>query len=43
MPEDRFRVAVLDDYERFCASVPAYEEAARLADIRGDGAQAHHR
>ena len=34
MPEDRFRVVVLDDYERFCASVPAYEEAARLADIR---------
>ncbi len=34
MPENRFRVVVLDDYERFCASVPAYEEAARSADIR---------
>ena len=34
MSEDRFRVVVLDDYERFCTGVPAYEEAARLADVR---------
>ena len=34
MSEDRFRVVVLDDYERFCTGVPAYEEAAGLADVR---------
>ena len=34
MSENRFRVVVLDDYERFCTGVPAYEEAARLADVR---------
>ena len=34
MSEDRFRVVVLDDYERFCTSVPAYLEASALADIR---------
>ena len=34
MAEDRFRVAVLDDYERFCTTVPAYQEAAGLAEIR---------
>ena len=34
MPDDRFRVVVLDDYERFCTTVPAYREAAGLAEIR---------
>ena len=33
MSGDRFRVVVLDDYERFCTTVPAYEEAAGLADV----------
>ena len=32
--QDRFRVVVLDDYEKFCTGLPAYEEAARLADVR---------
>ena len=34
MSDDRFRVVVLDDYEKFSTGVPAYEEAARLADVR---------
>ena len=33
MSGDRFRVVVLDDYEGFCTTVPAYEEAAGLADV----------
>ena len=33
MSDDRFRVVVLDDYEGFCTTVPAYEEAAGLADV----------
>ena len=34
MSDDRFRVVVLDDYERFCTGVPAYREAAGLADVK---------
>ncbi len=34
MPDDRIRVVVLDDYEKFCTRVPAYREAAKLADVR---------
>ena len=33
MSEDRFRVVVLDDYERFCTTVPAYREVAAVADV----------
>ena len=33
MSDDRFHVVVLDDYEGFCTTVPAYEEAAGLADV----------
>jgi len=34
MAEDRVRVVVLDDYESFCTTVPAYRELAGLAEIR---------
>ena len=34
MSDDRFRVVVLDDYEEFCASVPAFREVSAVADVR---------
>ena len=33
MASDRFRVVVLDDYERFCTRVPAYDKVSGLADV----------
>jgi len=33
MANDRFRVVVLDDYEKFCTKVPAYRKAVGLADV----------
>lgn len=34
MSDDRFRVVVLDDYEKFSTTVPAYQEASAVADVR---------
>jgi len=34
MAEDRVRVVVLDDYESFCTTVPAYRELAGLAELQ---------
>lgn len=34
MAQDRFRVTVLDDYEKFSTRVPAYRDALKVAEIR---------
>lgn len=34
MSDDHFRVVVLDDYEKFSTTVPAYREASAVSDVR---------